>query len=461
MEQNMTSEELQQLLADARRYRDEARRYRDEARQLRTETAHHMKAFRLERDLMPEESKKWITEGIPTRKGVDACYGVGGDSYLLYRKGSGKDEYKAYQEQLLQNGFQRYSEGEVGTLRHSCFVNDQAIVNLSFSTSDGVLRSVVEDKRKTELPPLDEIRDGDRMGVAPKVVLFGDLYYEAADCGMGYIFRMEDGTFLVIDGPFNAPNTVVDHFFGHLESLAEGGPIVISAWILTHAHPDHTRIFSALAKKYADRVQVRRLIHNFPGKMMLYGSGHQNWAEYEYGLVEGAIKAYQPSPTFIRAHTGQTYRFPGLSVDILFTLDDFKQPFFPDNFNATSLVFRLTVAGQTFMFLGDTDPTAIGIFQKRFGDLLKSDVVQVAHHGYYGGTKEVYDVIAAPIVLWPVPYIHPITKAGRYNDPNFSMVTREMIRDHAKAVYLQWKGTDILSLPLSGLEGNTLMTDED
>ena len=54
-----------------------------------------------------------------------------------------------------------------------------------------------------------------------------------------------------------------------------------------------------------------------------------------------------------------------------------------------------------------------------------------------------------------------MTKAARYNDPSFSMVTREMIRNYAKAVYLQWKGTDILSLPLSGLEGTTLATEED
>lgn len=96
---------------------------------------------------------------------------------------------------------------------------------------------------------------------------------------------------------------------------------------------------------------------------------------------------------------------------MLFTLDDFKQPFFPDNFNATSLIFRVTAEGQTFMFLGDADETSNGILVERFGDLLRSDVVQVAHHGYWGGTKEVYDAIAAPIVLWPCPLFHPKTTA--------------------------------------------------
>jgi len=148
-------------------------------------------------------------------------------------------------------------------------------------------------------------------------------------------------------------------------------------------------------------------------------------------------------------------------IDMLFTLDDFKQPFFPLNFNATSLIFRITAMGQTFMFLGDADPTSIGILAAKYGAALKSDVVQVAHHGYYGGTKEGYDLIDAPIVLWPVPWYHPKNNSLRYADPQFSLVTREMIRDHAKAVYIQAKGTDILSLPLTGEEGTTLASPDD
>ena len=92
---------------------------------------------------------------------------------------------------------------------------------------------------------------------------------------------------------------------------------------------------------------------------------------------------------------------------------------------------------------------------------LKSDVVQVAHHGYYGGTKEGYDAIAAPIVLWPTPWYHPRTKALRYADPEWSPVTREMIRDHASHVYIQAKGTDILSIPLTGKEGVTHASPDD
>ena len=35
-------------------------------------------------------------------------------------------------------------------------------------------------------------------------------------------------------------------------------------------------------------------------------------------------------------------------------------------------------------------------------DDLKSDIVQFSHHGYLGGTKALYDAIAAPTVIWPI-----------------------------------------------------------
>ena len=38
----------------------------------------------------------------------------------------------------------------------------------------------------------------------------------------------------------------------------------------------------------------------------------------------------------------------------------------------------------------------------KFGAYLKSDIVQVSHHGYVGATVELYNEIDAPIALWPI-----------------------------------------------------------
>ena len=37
-----------------------------------------------------------------------------------------------------------------------------------------------------------------------------------------------------------------------------------------------------------------------------------------------------------------------------------------------------------------------------YGDYLKSDVLQVTHHGLIGGDKELYELINPEICFWPI-----------------------------------------------------------
>ena len=456
--------DLTALKAELTQLRNDARRYRDEARRLRTETRHMMLTAQLEAVQMPAEKSKWVIDGIPTPDGFYAYYGAGGDSYLLYRPSSGRGDYTAYLTALESAGFVRHDGGELGKVAFACYYDDRAVIHVSHASCDNVLRVVVDHRNATALAPTEPICDGAPNSAEPRLVLFGDHLYDLYDCGMGYIFRLSDGTFVIIDGGMPDPAELPECFYGRLRELAGEGKIVISAWIFTHAHSDHTRVFVRLSELYADRLEVRRVIHNFPGTLMQMGGGHEGWCRNEVRYVEESMARLSPRPLFIRAHTGQRFDFPGLSVEMLFTLDDFKQPFFPDNFNATSLIFRVTAERQTFMFLGDTDPTGCEVIVNRFGEALKSDVVQVAHHGYWGGTKEVYDAIRPEIVLWPCPLFDPRASRNfepRLSNPDFSPVTREMIRNYARAVYVQWKGTDILPLPLTGEDGVTLMAEDD
>lgn len=447
-------EEAKQYYTDARRYRDEARRYRDEARHARV-------AAQMEQTFLAEEKKNWVMDGIPKPPGFYAYYGAGGDSYVMYQSVASKGQFDGYCAALEREGFTKHYGTVEGKAFYACYYNDRAILNVSFSSADNGLRVTVDHREKSALPPLAPICDGTPNSAEPALLLFGDHMYEVCDCGMGYIFRLSDGSLVVIDGGMPWPATIPPAFYERLSEMANGGKIVISAWILTHAHPDHTRVFVELSKTHGADIDLRRVIYNFPGRLMQLGSGHSAWCENEVRFVEEAIARFESKPEFIRAYTGQHYELPGMKIDMLFTLDDFRQPFFPLNFNATSLIFRITVGEQTFMFLGDADPTSIGIIVAKYGSALKSDVVQVAHHGYYGGTKEGYDAIDAPIVLWPCPWYHPKNNNLRYADPAWSPVTREMIRDHAKYVYIQAKGTDILSLPLTGEEGTTLSSPDD
>ena len=61
----------------------------------------------------------------------------------------------------------------------------------------------------------------------------------------------------------------------------------------------------------------------------------------------------------------------------------------------------MKIAGQTIMWLGDTCDVASDIVCDMYGSYLKSDMVQVAHHGYNGATEEFYALISPKFAFWP------------------------------------------------------------
>ena len=54
------------------------------------------------------------------------------------------------------------------------------------------------------------------------------------------------------------------------------------------------------------------------------------------------------------------------------------------------MVFKLKVNNKSILFLGDTGEESSDKLVKEYGKKLKSDIVQVAHHGQQGATEELY-----------------------------------------------------------------------
>lgn len=89
-------------------------------------------------------------------------------------------------------------------------------------------------------------------------------------------------------------------------------------------------------------------------------------------------------------------------MEVLATHEDLYPSDFR-NFNDSSTVIRVIVNGKSVLFLGDTGDELSDFLVNAYGEKLKSDVVQVAHHGFNGAKKEVYALINAETALWPTP----------------------------------------------------------
>ena len=428
------------LQADLERYKSECQRYRNECRSA-AGAARNMAALAG----LTEQKQTWV-KGVPTPPQPYTTYDAGESAYLIYREQSDLALLEKYCVALEMAGFSATAKSIDGKGHYAFYRNSLAFVSVTFSEHDGVLRITAEPAAETAAVPA-MIADGTPNVTTPAFVQMNDHLFDLVDCGMSYIFRLTDGSFILIDGGWDT-EPIADALYEKLVSLSEGRDIVISAWFFTHAHIDHIGAFYAVAKKYAGKITVKRMVYNFPGESRMTEMGDEFVRGYVRRLRSTA--ALFGDVEIIKARTGQRFLFPDLSLDMLFTYEDYKMPRPLRTFNDTSLVFRIKTAGETFMFLGDASVDMCGILVAKYGEEgLKSDIVQVAHHGYWGGTKEVYDAIQAPIVLWPVPDVHPQTGAPRYSDPEWSPITREMIRNYATDVYPQCEGTKGWLLPMA------------
>jgi hypothetical protein len=69
---------------------------------------------------------------------------------------------------------------------------------------------------------------------------------------------------------------------------------------------------------------------------------------------------------------------------------------------------RAWVEGQSILFLNDlggfnSDRSSGARLVNTYGEKLKSDIVQMAHHGQKGSQKALYDLVDAKVHLWPTP----------------------------------------------------------
>ena len=211
--------------------------------------------------------------------------------------------------------------------------------------------------------------------------------------GMCLVYRLSDGRFIVVDGGFwNVNDGVgagVKRLYDWLQKndhlAGENNNIVIANWIITHHHSDHISVAHKFESMYNGngKVTIENFMYNFPSyeyAMSVYGT---NLSVTEYRKYYPKLHNTMQSNNCLVAHTGMTYQFADCSIEILYTHEDF----YPEqivSYNNSSTVFKITLAGKTFLVAGDLEEPGQKRAIKQSGTLLESDFLQMTHHGYNG-----------------------------------------------------------------------------
>ena len=239
--------------------------------------------------------------------------------------------------------------------------------------------------------------------------------------GMCYIYRLADGTALIVDGGVGTQDCA-DNLLTSLERLEiatdEEGRYRVTAWIFTHGHGDHTGAFTAFTLQYAARINLKYVMYSFPVGDI--APNDCNAAEFSAGIA-----AYYPDARRISPHAGITYHFGSLSVHMLYTPELlYSESFSIKYYNNTSLILRVEANGQSVLHMGDAGERAAEEAWKTHEEAaFASSALQITHHGLYTGNeshtwtylKRIYMAADADIGLLPMGSRQPgQERNGRY-----------------------------------------------
>lgn len=258
-----------------------------------------------------------------------------------------------------------------------------------------------------------------------------ELYQVAPDGQMllnCYIIKTKNDKLIVVDGGGNGSGTPnVGYLYGYLQRLSGKDVPEIEAWILTHLHDDHVNEFIMIAKDPAKKIKIKNVYFNLPSKEFMERSEKGKYA-YLFDEVRTAYDTLYGAGAFDaiggkNVFEGNVITIDDVRLDVLMTVTDEETE---SNINDTSLIFRATIDGNTVMFLADAYIHEGRRLLEKYGAALKSDIVQMAHHGQAGVERDVYEAIDADVCLWPTPIWVWDNHPGIYQTPEVRQWMRAM-----------------------------------
>ncbi len=295
------------------------------------------------------------------------------------------NQFETYTKKLAVFGFEKKESHNLWQNTFCSFYNGDATIILSYFPTLNQMKIVA---RKGDVPLIYNDNTNKKITTS-KLTLIDGINF-----GESLVLRLADGRFIVFDGGWELQSDA-DKLMAVLKEQSVFDKPRIAAWIFTHPHIDHYRCFFVFYPMYKDDVIIEKIIYNFPEATdelaEKFGAGSAPWCSDEIACMrrfETAIS--ECTATKIKAHTGQIFNISNARFETISSPDVIDK--FPCDSNIYSLVFKATIEGQIILFGAD------GIFDdtllaERYGEYLKSDILQVPHHGFNPDDSKAYKFI--------------------------------------------------------------------
>ncbi len=247
---------------------------------------------------------------------------------------------------------------------------------------------------------------------------------------MGYAIKTINGKIVVIDGGLKEDAKQLEEYIKN-----NGGEV--EAWFITHPHIDHAGAFEIISQN--DEIKINKIYMSVEEKNWYLINEPSRTVDIEEFFK--IIEQEKTASKIVEPQLNETIEIDNITVKIL----GIKNPEITNNaINNSSMVIQVQVNQKKILFLGDTGTESSEKLIKNQGIKLKSDIVQIAHHGQAGATEELYKIVEPKICLWPtIDWIWDNIENGKKNAGSLkTMETRQWMENmKVKQNYLAQDGT--------------------
>lgn len=378
------------------------------------------------------------------------------------------ESYNAYITKLESEGYTKYTGSDISGNLFTTLYNNEYTLNVGYYKPYDQCRIIMEPYSEETLIGLES--DNKYTPVTTTQVTIIGCEYKKSDGGYAgnglcLLFRLADGSFVIVDGSFNRSenaNNLANTIKEQAKEYATGKDIRIAAWFVSHAHSDHDGVLKGQTSLFK-QFTVERVIANFmtdaERERSMASSYSGNWSNGEGGSDDSDRNAASAlGADFIVCHVGQRFFFADTVFEILYTVESYG-PQVVNALNTSTILVRAittdpaTGKSSSTMVMGDCTGPAMAICNKMYGTDMRSQIVQVAHHGYttWGNDSAMataYRYMSPEIVLWP----QGNNAFPNYKEKSYNKVLWDATNKNFQQLYVAgWSNSHhIVPLPYNG-----------